>query len=237
MTKQRVRRLEEIGEESKRRILDAAEELFAEKGYGATTFIEIGDRCGISHGSIPWHFGNKLGLLMAVIERGIQRSIPSEPIAPGADGLSAHFDGLKEWLHTPTARMLSTVLFEALRPDSSYRDKYWEFHESSRARFVGWSERTNATAPRKGTAAPRDLAVVMLGAIMGIHLQYQLRPEGIDLDAALEALFEIIVRSTVSGPDTSPRRVPAEQKQSVPVKKAAVASPKARTAVKRSGSH
>jgi TetR/AcrR family acrAB operon transcriptional repressor len=44
MTSSSVRRIDEIGEESRRRILDAAEELFAEKGFDKTSFVDIATR-------------------------------------------------------------------------------------------------------------------------------------------------------------------------------------------------
>ena len=72
------RRIDEIGEESRRRILDAAEELFAERGFDRTSFVDIAKRSGISRGSIPWHFKNKDGLVMAVVERAVERIWPAE---------------------------------------------------------------------------------------------------------------------------------------------------------------
>lgn len=72
------RRIDEIGEESRRRILDAAEELFAERGFDRTSFVDISERSGISRGSLPWHFKNKDGLVVAVFERAIDRVISPE---------------------------------------------------------------------------------------------------------------------------------------------------------------
>ncbi|MEU1729023.1 helix-turn-helix domain-containing protein [Nonomuraea sp. NPDC005692] len=53
-------------------ILAVAAELFAEKGYRQTTFGDVAMRSGISGGSIPWHFGSKEGLLLAVLERSME---------------------------------------------------------------------------------------------------------------------------------------------------------------------
>ena len=64
-------RREHTSTESRELILTAAAELFAAKGYRQTTFADVAERSGISRGSIPWHFGSKEGLLLAVLERSV----------------------------------------------------------------------------------------------------------------------------------------------------------------------
>ncbi len=51
------------------RILDAAEDLFAEKGFSATSLGEVADRVGIRSPSLYNHFRNKEALYTAVLER------------------------------------------------------------------------------------------------------------------------------------------------------------------------
>lgn len=51
------------------RILDAAEDLFAEKGYAATSLGEVADAVGIRSPSLYNHFRNKEALYSAVLER------------------------------------------------------------------------------------------------------------------------------------------------------------------------
>jgi AcrR family transcriptional regulator len=56
-------------ERSREAILDAAETLFAYKGYEGTSFQEIGDRAGVSRGTPNYFFGSKEQLYRAVLER------------------------------------------------------------------------------------------------------------------------------------------------------------------------
>ena len=51
------------------RILDAAEDLFAEKGFSATSLGEVADRVGIRSPSLYNHFRNKEALYTAVLKR------------------------------------------------------------------------------------------------------------------------------------------------------------------------
>ncbi|MBW1988737.1 MAG: CerR family C-terminal domain-containing protein [Deltaproteobacteria bacterium] len=55
--------------EAKERILDAAEKLFAEKGYRAVTVREITEAAGCNIASVNYHFGSKKGLYLQVFER------------------------------------------------------------------------------------------------------------------------------------------------------------------------
>src|ERR1700690_452949 len=48
-------------------ILDTAMELYAEKGYRGTGLIAIGEKAGVHHSTILYHFGSSAGLLVAVL--------------------------------------------------------------------------------------------------------------------------------------------------------------------------
>jgi AcrR family transcriptional regulator len=53
---------------TRRAFLDAARELFAEKGYGGVTIGEIVERAGMTKGALYHHFEDKRSLLRAVVE-------------------------------------------------------------------------------------------------------------------------------------------------------------------------
>lgn len=54
---------------SRERLLDAAEMLFAEKGFDATSIREIASRAGDTIGTLSYHFGSKSQLLSEVVRR------------------------------------------------------------------------------------------------------------------------------------------------------------------------
>ncbi len=63
------RRTRADGELSRERILDAATEIAAERGYEGTSIALVSQKCGLPASSIYWHFKNKDDLIAAVIER------------------------------------------------------------------------------------------------------------------------------------------------------------------------
>ena len=68
-TDQPKRRKRADGELSRERILDAATEIAAERGYEGTSIALVSAKCGLPASSIYWHFTNKDDLIAAVIER------------------------------------------------------------------------------------------------------------------------------------------------------------------------
>jgi AcrR family transcriptional regulator len=66
---QPTRRKRADGELSRERILDAATEVAAERGYEGASIALVSAKCGLPASSIYWHFKNKDDLIAAVIER------------------------------------------------------------------------------------------------------------------------------------------------------------------------
>ena len=84
----------EAAKTSKKAILDAAEALFAEKGYEATSLQEICDRAGVTRGLPNYFFGAKEELYRAVLERAFALSLTRELLL-----------FLREQAHLPDARL------------------------------------------------------------------------------------------------------------------------------------
>ncbi len=79
------------------RILDAAEDLFAEKGYSATSLGDVADRVGIRSPSLYNHFRNKEALYQAVLERLLTEfSAPLQELGSAA----VTYERVFNWLET-----------------------------------------------------------------------------------------------------------------------------------------
>ncbi|GHO80511.1 TetR family transcriptional regulator [Ktedonobacter sp. SOSP1-85] len=129
----------EAAEASKQAILDAAETVFAEKGYDAASLQEICDLAGVTRGLPNYFFGSKEGLYRAVLARTFTHAqelvtfIHEQAHAPGVnaqeilrvvierlfDDLTTHptFVRLTEWEALHGARYLGNLpsQFQLLR--------------------------------------------------------------------------------------------------------------------------
>ncbi|ACZ91696.1 TetR/AcrR family transcriptional regulator [Streptosporangium roseum] len=179
-------RREQTSTESRELILTAAAQLFAEKGYRQTTFIDVAERSGISRGSIPWHFGNKEGLLLAVLEHSVEmvRAGLAEVPEEVEDGLARFEEGFSALFARPTTKLFVTLLVEALEPGSPIHGRYVEIHNTLRDHWKRWLERL----PLPPGLTAEALAVTIVGAGIGIHQQWLLAPERVDAEQALAAL-------------------------------------------------
>ena len=57
------------GEDTRKRILDAADELFSERGFSATSMRALAQRADVNLAAINYHFGSKKDLLTAALQR------------------------------------------------------------------------------------------------------------------------------------------------------------------------
>ncbi|MEV6981096.1 TetR/AcrR family transcriptional regulator [Sphaerisporangium sp. NPDC051017] len=187
------RRIDEIGDESRRRILDAAEELFAERGVDRTSFVDIAERSGISRGSIPWHFNNKDGLILAVVERAMNRLARSERhgTVPSLGEVLADY---LTWARDTPSGLMFMILTEAMTSTGVVHAQYQEFLESRRAAVQAWlrAQRPEGVAADWAGERERAFAAGINGAVMGIHLQALIDPDGVDLQAGLALIAQLI---------------------------------------------
>lgn len=68
-----MRRTPQETEISKQHILRAAERAFSRHGYAGANMDKIAKTAGMTKGAIFWHYGSKLGLFKAVLEKAIRR--------------------------------------------------------------------------------------------------------------------------------------------------------------------
>lgn len=62
--------------QTKDKILDAAEQLFAVTGFAETSMREITSKAGVNLASVNYHFGSKKGLIKAVVDRYLAVFLP-----------------------------------------------------------------------------------------------------------------------------------------------------------------
>ena len=88
------------------RILDAAEFLFVEHGYAATSLRAIATEAGVNLAATNYHFGSKLGLFGAVFHRRVK---------PINEARLSNLEALRESERPLTVRILLEAFFSPLR--------------------------------------------------------------------------------------------------------------------------
>ncbi|WP_236794241.1 TetR/AcrR family transcriptional regulator [Amycolatopsis sp. GM8] len=184
------RRIDEIGDESRKRILDAAEALFAERGFDRTSFVDISERSGISRGSIPWHFKNKDGLVIAVVERAMDRYMDPGHYGESFPSLAEVLHDYATWVRSGNSALMFMILTEAMSSTGAVHNQYQEFLDERRKGVERWLrvQRPSGVDPVVAAEQERAVAIALNGAVMGIHLQSLIDPDGVDLDGALQSL-------------------------------------------------
>src|SRR5262245_59751956 len=69
----RPRRVRRTAEEARELILDAAEAQLAKDGPDSLRLVQLARSVGMSHPAILHHFGNRAGLVRAVVQRTARR--------------------------------------------------------------------------------------------------------------------------------------------------------------------
>jgi len=184
----------ETSRESRLILLTTAGELFAEKGYQRTTFADVADRAGISRGSISWHFGNKEGLMAAVLEHETDELLATLSRIEQMSGAEVA-DYLNQLSTDGTIQRISRLFLglyvEALKPDSATRDAFVAIHDRIRASVQAWVEQT-LDIPEGNTS--HDVAVLLFGAALGIDMQWLIAPDRVDTDNAFAAMRAVLHR-------------------------------------------
>jgi len=184
-------------ERSTNALLEAAAELIAEGGFEALTFATIGERAGYSRGLVTARFGNKDGLIEALIDRIVtgwshKNVLPRTKGRSGLEATLVLIDSIRaQAAKDPRAlRVLYVLMFEAIGPDDELRQQFAKFHEGFRADFATYIKKGRRDGSiRKGVKPDAEGALLVAG-IRGIGYQWLLDPTGFDPVASLQYLSD-----------------------------------------------
>ncbi|OBJ02874.1 TetR family transcriptional regulator [Mycobacterium alsense] len=196
----RRRRAVSDEEKSQRRgqIMAAAKEVFARKGFHATTIADIAKRAGLAYGSVYWYFDSKDELfhaLMAAEEGALRSHVGS---ALGALGVPAENFGDEEPLRVAVRATLEFFESDKATVKLLLRDPYalgerFEKHLGGiYERFIDDIEKFIVAAQERGevVAAPPRMVAYTLAALVGQLAHRRLSTDD-DVTAAQVADFVV----------------------------------------------
>jgi AcrR family transcriptional regulator len=202
-----ARRKRADGELSRERILDAATEIAAERGYEGTSIALVSKKCGLPASSIYWHFKDKDDLIAAVIERSFANllaawQLPDEGDAP--DRLKGMLIQIaKALLDSPDFLRLGLMLALERRP------------EEPRARTIFLQVRAQAydrtidvigeLTPDLTDAQRHQLATYGMAGVDGLFMAKEIGGDSVDLIALFElharTLYDTALQMIAEGAD------------------------------------
>lgn len=181
---------------TRERLLEAAIEMFAERGYAATGVDALCRRAGVAKTGLYWEFQNKVGLLNAVIDHVVSswvHQIGEAARSAGSprDRLDVALNALRQRVRERPElfRVLLVVLAERTQVDGEAREALRRFHQSAHdALMSGIRESVPFVLQEEELSVSVDL---MLAMIEGVFLRSQVYG-----DAGVDRLFGL-VRSVI----------------------------------------
>jgi AcrR family transcriptional regulator len=196
------RRKRPDGVMSRERILDAATEIAAERGYEGTGIAAVSAKCGLPASSIYWHFKNKDDLIAAVIERSFGRwltawEVPQEGTTrERASGMAAQV--AKALLDSPDFIRLGLMLALERRPEEPRARAM--FLQARAQAFVQLTGTFSEFVPGLTDAEVNQVATYAMAGADGLFIAKEIGGDAVDL----VALFELHAKAVV---DTARRLI------------------------------
>lgn len=185
--------------ETRAQLLTAAADLFARKGFHATSAEAVATAANRTTGALYDHFGGKEGLLVALLEQWVGQTIVdlSERVesAPDLDGrFGEMWRGIirhdaetgdawlllefELWLHAardPEVGVVGADRFAAMRSGLS-------------TALTGWSAEFGFELP----APAPELAVQIIAVLLGAAFQYRLEPAAVEERVVVSGLLRLL---------------------------------------------
>ncbi|MBH0131388.1 TetR/AcrR family transcriptional regulator [Salinibacterium sp. NK8237] len=191
----------------RRDILDAAVEIFGNKGFTGGTLQEIADEVGMTHAGILHHFGSKDKLLLEVLALRDETDV--------ADLDEQHIpDGIALFRHLVRTAFINegrpgivqayaVLSAESVTDDHPGRDFFEKRYEVLRGAV---SDAFTMVCAEHGVTSKETIALAsasILAVMDGLQVQWLLAPDTVELGRASEFAIEAIVDSVIA-PTRSP---------------------------------
>lgn len=180
-----VRKTKEEAQETRHRILDAAEQVFQRQGVSRTSLADIADEAGVTRGAIYWHFKNKADLYDAMIKRVLdpEEARCSVGMMTDSDPLGFIRNLAVDFLRRITLDPHYQRVFEIAWHKCEYVDEMAvirDSHMECGRRFIALLEdamrRAQAMGQLPASACPRQAAVGLIALLDGLVVNWTLEP-------------------------------------------------------------
>lgn len=187
--------------QTRQRLLDAAAELFAERGIEAASVDAIAERAGRTSGAIYDHFDSKEGLLFALLEGWVDDvAVAIVAELAGATSLEERLATLwRNVTHPPSGDgrwiALEHELWSYAARNADARDRlarrYRAFWDGIGEAVAEWDDRAGPSP-----AAGSGVGPAVIGLLMGLEMMRRVDPAAVPDEVAIAALSGVVASTT-----------------------------------------
>ncbi|MBC3842488.1 TetR family transcriptional regulator [Streptacidiphilus sp. 4-A2] len=180
-------------EESRRRLLTAAAEVFDERGFALATLTEIHNRAGLTKGALYFHFSSKEELAEAVVEEEAtwyQEVDVSGPPMQVVIDLSHGF--ARALLQDVRIRASTRLVLE-----NTYTQTDGASHRAWAERLAELMALAQATGDFRPELDPGAVSELIVGSFLGVQTLAQLFTRRADLEARVTLLWQALLPGLV----------------------------------------
>jgi AcrR family transcriptional regulator len=176
------------GDVTRAKIIDETVRCVVEEGFAAATAKHVAERAGVTWGVIQYHFGDRNGLLMAVVDDGVAKLLSSLSAAevgelPLRQRIEMVVDTAWRCYSSPT----SMAAFEILRATRGGLGERSRGHLLKMNAAIGELGRLISEDP-----ADSGVAEVIWAALRGVVLAQMIMGTAIDWQAERRALIDMV---------------------------------------------
>jgi TetR/AcrR family acrAB operon transcriptional repressor len=224
-----ARRTKEEAQETRSRILDAAERVFYDKGVAGGSLEDIAAAAEVTRGAIYWHFKDKAEVFDAMMQRVV---LPVEDMLESAEccaesnplGLlrRATVDVLLRTARDPRMQRVFEIAYhkcEYVGDASGVRDRHVASQQDCLKTVEAGFKACIAHGQLPESVNPRVAAVGAMALVSGLIASWVLDTRSFSMERSAEALVDIYFRGLASTPaaekktrkEKFPARAPARR--------------------------
>lgn len=189
---------EELEQERRQQILDAAETVFSEQGFNDARMDDIVVESGLSKGALYWYYKSKDAIIMALLDRVFLAQMNTIEDLVKTDGTAE--EKLRTFTRTAVADIRHFERFRTLGYEfvalatrrKEVRDKirgYYRTYTQIIADIIEQGISTDEFA----IVDPHKTSLAIIGLYEGITLMWFIDPENIDWDELTEAPLDMVL--------------------------------------------
>jgi TetR/AcrR family acrAB operon transcriptional repressor len=188
-----MRRTKEDAQLTREAVIDAAEQVFAQRGVSRTSLQEIAKAAGVTRGAIYWHFKDKAELFNAMMQRTtlpMQEALKAIDTEHGTQPLNelkaSMHQALRRIAEDPRTRRvfdIATLKVEYVDDLLGVRTRHLDVHTSCRSHIEATFRRAQLLGQLPGASDAHVMAVGYLGLVNGLIHNWMLDQSQFDLVA------------------------------------------------------